>query len=290
LDPISGIGLVLALAPLFSICLEYFECFKTAQSLSVDFEVLLLKLDFEHERFIAWGEANGISKTADEGRNPELDFPPKANLIKRSLESIQSLFEDSKKLQTEYGLRALDGPCLKERKLKFPSSSGLNRFRRSYTKPSKGASSPNQPSILSKTRWAIYDKAKFVDLISDIRDLVNGLYNVLPVSNKKRDKIVFKDIRSLLPDIARLKLVETASEEAYPTWSEAASLMIIASEAGTIDGRGSIGQWVEELDGSVESESETRPNVRPRPSPGTSFLTNPGIYTLYLHLSRPSRV
>ena len=149
----EAIGLLLGLAPLFSICLEYFDYFKTTQTLCEEFELLLLKLDLEHERFIAWGEANGISKPADEGRNPELDSPPKAKLIQRSLEAIRSLFENSKKLQAEYGLRAFNGPSLNDQKPKFPSSSGLSRFRRSYAKLSRDTNSPAQPSIISRTRW-----------------------------------------------------------------------------------------------------------------------------------------
>ncbi|KAE9362631.1 hypothetical protein N431DRAFT_490391 [Stipitochalara longipes BDJ] len=283
MDPFSTIRLALGVAPLFSICLEYFEYFKTAQSLSADVEILLLKLDFEHERFIAWGEANGISKTLDEGQNPDLVVPSKSDLIKRSLKSIQALFEDGKKLQSDYGLRAVNDLDPKKLDSKFPSSSGMNRFRRSYTKLRNQAGSQSQPSILTKTKWAIHDKAKFVLLISDIRDLVSGLYNILPVSNKERDKIAFKDLRSLLPDIGRLKLVETASEEEYPTWSEAASLMIIASETGTIAGKGSIARWAEDLDDPEDIETETEPRQAPRSRPDElQFnLTNSLLHRMY---------
>jgi hypothetical protein len=82
MDPVStGIGIVLGLAPMFSVCLEYFQCFKSAQSFSDDLELLTLKLDIEHERLIAWGEANGILKTVDDGRNPGLDLPSTNDLI-----------------------------------------------------------------------------------------------------------------------------------------------------------------------------------------------------------------
>jgi hypothetical protein len=48
------------------------------------------------------------------------------------------------------------------------------------------------------------------------------VYAILPVSDKERDRTAIQDIVSLLPDLARLKLVEAASEEAYPAWSGAA--------------------------------------------------------------------
>ncbi|KAI9783540.1 MAG: hypothetical protein M1839_003710 [Geoglossum umbratile] len=221
MDPITtGVGIALGLAPIFS-------------SFSVDLELLILKLDIEHERMIAWGEANGILKTADESRNPGLDLPSTNDLIKRGLSSIQSLFRDGKKLQEYYGLQPMNGNYLEAANPKFLSTSGLRSFRKSYSRISKATGSQNKLSVLSKTRWAIYDKAKFTVLLSDIKGLVDGLYQILPVPNKVRDKIVFKAIRSLVPDFKRLRLVETASEDKYSTWSEAASLMAAASEAGT---------------------------------------------------------
>jgi hypothetical protein len=268
MDPITtGVGIVLGLAPMFSVCLEYFQYFKSAQSFPGDLELLILKLDIEHERMIAWGEANGILKTADENRNPGLDLPSTNDLIKRCLSSIQSLFRDSKKLQEYYGLQSIDGNYLEAQNPKFLSTSGLRSFRKSYSRISKATGSQNKPSVLSKTRWAIYDKAKFTVLLSDIQGLVDGLYQILPVPNKVRDKIVFKAIRSLVPDFKRLRLVETASEDKYSTWSEAASLMAAASEAGTMEGR-SVGQWVGELDDSQETESEITSDRRNYPSKG----------------------
>jgi hypothetical protein len=86
MEPIS---FTVGILPLFSVCLEYFEYFKTAQSLPYDLEILMLKLDLEHERFVAWGEINGFSKTRNDDQNPILDNQQKTDLIKRGLESIQ---------------------------------------------------------------------------------------------------------------------------------------------------------------------------------------------------------
>ncbi len=54
--------------------------------------------DLEHERFVAWGEINGFSKTRNDDHNPILDNQQKTDLIKRGLESIESLFENSNRL------------------------------------------------------------------------------------------------------------------------------------------------------------------------------------------------
>lgn len=274
MEPVTaGVGIVLGLAPLFSVCLEYFQYFKSAQSLFVDLELLVLKLDIEHERIIAWGEANGILKTVDNGRNPNLDLPPKNDLIERGLISIQSLFGDSKNLQERYGVQSIDENYLEAANPKFLSTSGLRSFRKSFSRFSKTSDSKNTPSVLSKTRWAIYDKAKFMVLLSDIKALVDGLYQILPVSNKVRDKIVFKAMKSLVPDFKRLRLVELASEDNYPTWSETANLLAEASETGTIPDR-SVGKWVEELSDSQDTESEATSDRRNYPSKGNVHRSN----------------
>jgi hypothetical protein len=70
--------------------------------------------------------------------------------------------------------------------------------------------------------------------VKDIRELVTSLYEILPVPNKERDRMVLDDMRSLLPDTTRLKQVELASEDLYTTWSEAASLIVLASEMGSV--------------------------------------------------------
>ncbi|KAI9655952.1 MAG: hypothetical protein M1829_000462 [Trizodia sp. TS-e1964] len=155
MDPISGIGIVLGLAPMFSVCLEYFQYFKSAQSLSVDFELLVLKLDIEHERMLAWGEANGILEKAKDRRNPGLDLPSKKELIQRALGSIESLFRDNNKLQDFYGLQPVDGSDVEATNAKFLSTSGLRMFRKAYSRINKAPGNENKPSVLSKTKWAM---------------------------------------------------------------------------------------------------------------------------------------
>jgi hypothetical protein len=92
----------------------------------------------------------------------------------------------------------------------------------------------SRPDLAARTRWAVFDKSKFEVLVKDIRELVTSLYEILPVPNKERDRMVLEDMRSLLPDTDRLKQVELASEGLYAAWSEAASLMVLASETGSI--------------------------------------------------------
>jgi hypothetical protein len=91
-------------------------------------------------------------------------------------------------------------------KLAFPSSSALRRLHWPQKRPKPQGETTQKLSFLKKTRWAINDKSKFESLIRDVRDLVDGLYAILPVSDKERDRTSIQDIVSLLPDLARPKL------------------------------------------------------------------------------------
>ena len=69
--PVEPIGLsisAVALATLFSSCLECFGYFQSAKSFTNDFDLLLAKLDCQKERLLTWGDLVGISKSTEEGR------------------------------------------------------------------------------------------------------------------------------------------------------------------------------------------------------------------------------
>lgn len=60
-----------------------------------------------------------------------------------------------------------------------------------------------------------------------------GLYDVLPVPVKEQNRMVVEDIKSLLLDIGRLEQLEITSEEVYPAWPEAASMIVAVSEVAS---------------------------------------------------------
>lgn len=81
-EPVSLTIGVIALATLFSTCLECFDYFRVAKLLTQDLELLLVKLDCQRERLLTWGDLVGICKTAEEGRSPDLDSS-KSELVNR---------------------------------------------------------------------------------------------------------------------------------------------------------------------------------------------------------------
>src|SRR5439155_16301543 len=103
----------------------------------------------------------------------------------------------------------------------------------------------------------IHDKTKFEGLIHDLRDLIDGLNQVLPVKKEMQDQIVKDDIRSIL-DLSKLRLVESACEGTYTAWSETASKVIAATEIGTVDRR-NIEEWMRDAEGVNDDDGAARP-------------------------------
>ena len=109
-EPISLTVGVVALASLFSTCIECFDFFKAGQRLEEDIDILLIKLDLEKTRMLIWGNAVGILKAEDEGRAVELSEPSTSTLVGRCLERVQSLLSNTEDLQKAYGLKAVAEP------------------------------------------------------------------------------------------------------------------------------------------------------------------------------------
>src|ERR1700722_5888184 len=102
-EPISLSIWAVALASLFSTCLECFNYFEAAKTVAWDLDLLLVKLDCEREKLLTWGDIVGIFKSSAEGRNPALDS--KNDIIQRCLNSLESLVSNSDDLQRKYGVQ-----------------------------------------------------------------------------------------------------------------------------------------------------------------------------------------
>ena len=90
-----------SLITLFSTCVQCFECFQAARSFPRKFDLLLVKLDVEKVRLIAWGDAVGLLGPGSEERVSRIrDIP----VVERSLREIKALLDDAQRLREKYGL------------------------------------------------------------------------------------------------------------------------------------------------------------------------------------------
>ncbi|KAK4208738.1 prion-inhibition and propagation-domain-containing protein [Rhypophila decipiens] len=267
MEPIS---LTLSVIPLFHSCIQYFQLFKTAESASSDIQVLLFQLDCHHEDLNIWGEKHGIF----DGTGPPVPVPKEvSDRLETALGLLESLFKDSHALRERYGIVQSNdaSETTTAQDASFPSSAGLRRlnwFKNKYNKSNLGTEPKEQSarpplSLLSRTRWAISDKDKFEGLIQKIGQIVGQVQKILPVPDEFRNQTALQDIFPLITNLSRLRLYQTACASIRPAWSNSASGLIIASEAASVRGPGTISHWVEQVaDGASQLEHNGNPLER----------------------------
>lgn len=104
----AGLALgVIGLAGLFSNCLDCFHLIQTGLSLDKDYKLLETKLRNQELRLCAWGAACRLDD--QEQYDSALDEPVLLQRIKETLECIQQLFNDGKRLRKRYGLKPWKG-------------------------------------------------------------------------------------------------------------------------------------------------------------------------------------
>ena len=224
MDGISlAVGIV-GLAGVFSSCLECFELFETTKSLQQDFEDLLLFLDCQKERLVTWGELVGMVQAGEEGKDPN-------SPVTRCLVRIISLLSDAEQLREKYGVRSSSTVKSSDKQITRLGSERLKKLRGAFTRLGLSRKTSNDPGLLLKTRWAIFDKVKFEALVFKVEKLVTELHRIVPVRERLQTKMVQTDIALL--DVPQLRLVERVCEEPYPSWSDVASAIITFTQAGT---------------------------------------------------------
>ena len=229
--PVEPVSLSIAIASLFTACIECFEYFKAAKEFEQNFKVLLVKLEYQQERLLVWGDLAGVCNEKRHDVKPISESEQKRqDLTKSCLDSIHRLLKDTENLKTKYGLRAYT-PAVDTAPHSGVSSNALKRFRLRLGRQSQ------VPSVIEKTRWAIHDETKFQKLVQDIRDLIDGLMTEVPVPPELQEQKVQDDLASMVDDIQSLHLFQEACKDDYPEWWNAASAAIDASEIATQDNR-----------------------------------------------------
>ena len=259
----EAIGFILAIAGLYSSCIDAFEQIRAARSFGRDFEILSTRFEVRKARFLQWGDGVGLLHEAKDGRHPQLDSLSIRPALERVLHCIQMLLTDTENLKSKYGLQeAVDEGTGKGGAVagtttapdNSPTISGRRRdlFRSSYARfQSRIRKGQKESSLAVKTQWAIAGRTEFNTLISELDSMVEDLYRLVPVQPAFRKLMVKEDIDSLPEDLAILKLVQEAcavdagAEDLGP-WLEAASVRVEMTELGTQDRR-DIDDWLAEV-------------------------------------------
>jgi len=252
----------IALASLFSTCVECFEYYAAARDAEEDFKTVLVRLDLEKTRLLIWGDQVGILKTTGQGRSPYLDTHNET--LNKVFVRLRNLLRESDGSRDKYGRmsRTAQDPIVTmirddlSRNSKRLFVSAWDEFKREFGAKINRAF--YDPTL--RIRWAISGRSQFEGLVIEVRGLIDSLNQYIEVPSQVVDSIVYRDI-TILDDLSRLRLVEEASEGVYPSWSDKARTVISQSEAGTLDHRDSEEVQHDQYPPTVPRSAETTSSI-----------------------------
>ena len=224
-----------ALASLFSTCVECWGYIDSARSHGREYELLATKLEVERTRFLILGQLIGILDSDKNGPS-FLDTPFIVAAMERSLNCILAIFQDSEALESRYGLQQAKNI---ENKAEFPTvgKHQFFRFQEAYSQfRARLKGTQAQTSLLKKTRWAIRDRIKFDNLIKDLNQLIDGLKEITdPYVTKAQQQNAIIEELDKTQDLRVLQTIKEATVGFHQDWSDAATEVMEMSVAGDKD-------------------------------------------------------
>jgi len=236
----EGTGLVfnaVSLVPVWNSCVQAFDIINAGRRYGIESEVLRVKLEVERIRLLLWGESLDLNAIQSDDPAAEtlidsrLGGSDKIPTIVALLGCIELVFTNADQLQKKYGLKAEGRVDLNDAVHEDQSASvavGANNilgsiFTRAYKILRTSAKNKRQSTSLArKTMWAINDKAKFLKLVAEIKELNDHLISLFPDVASKNAETVRIDIQSS-DDIRPLQLLRDASAVDHKDISDAAS-------------------------------------------------------------------
>jgi Prion-inhibition and propagation len=221
-------GLVIGVVSLWKTCVEIFEVIDSGRKYGMEYEILRVKLEVERIRLVTWGNALGLSEV-EHGRptlHARLNQDDVRDAVLRLLGCIQHVFENTERLQGSYGLRPVTPTPHNAGDEGRPTQSQLILgpiFKRSYkTLLELARYRQNSTPLHKKTIWAIHNKKKFGEMISEIKGFNDNLESLFPDIKG----YTFEDMRNEInqsEDIDALQSLEEATMNQHEDISSAAS-------------------------------------------------------------------
>ncbi|KIM22050.1 hypothetical protein M408DRAFT_29057, partial [Serendipita vermifera MAFF 305830] len=230
---IGAIGMVTA----WNACVQAFDTVGSVGSFGLDHQIIQVKLEVERVRLLSWGEMVGLATVQPGQSNPDHIVDQRLNrddmreTVMKLLGCIQHVFNDTDSLQRKYGLKQDTSAAGGETLSLITTSNGgqlilKSVFKRAYVNLQKSAKEYQQNTPLKlRARWAIGDKAKFLDLIAEIRGFNDSLVSLFPDVTSKTAARLREDIDAS-DEISSLQLLEQASADEHEDIWESASMRL----------------------------------------------------------------
>ena len=166
---------VVALASLFSTCIDLFDRFESGRSHKDELNMAYTKLHLLKVRLLRWGHALNIETPGSECHELKQHWPEVHHAVGCSLFGITQTFEKAFILTKKYKLtasRSLVGRLL--RRPQRRSQQGIEVANCAE------ARAPLWALLRNQTVWAIHDKQKLDSFIETLSFLIENLESILP--------------------------------------------------------------------------------------------------------------
>ena len=170
-----------ALAGLFSTCIEFIEYFEQGKNFAKDFQLALTKVSLMKRRLSQWGATMSIKSPGAEAKKFQDRWPAESGVIMESLMGIRDILASTTHMCRRYRCSSKEqqdpakwlewridgGACCGRTTLGAASPFSTKAYRHDSLK-----------TVRLKALWAIQDKKKFQALIADFDFLLGNLEKI----------------------------------------------------------------------------------------------------------------
>ncbi|KAJ6286662.1 prion-inhibition and propagation-domain-containing protein [Bipolaris maydis] len=229
-------GLALGVVALWKTCVEVFEVVDSGRSYGMEYELLRVKLEVERIRLVTWGDTIGLDGENSTTRpDTRLQQSNVNETVMRLLGCIQHIFDNSERLQSNYGLRPSEDQT-QNASVDIGVGPGILGavFRRPYENLRRAARDRQRDTKLrKKALWAIHDRRKFQTMIMEIKGFNDNLESLFPGSRLQVAEALRIDVESSAA-VEELQLLQEATSEDHEVLSDVASARLEVLGASTV--------------------------------------------------------
>lgn len=240
---LSMVGTVGVLGQIFQGCINAYQIFTTASNLGRDSERLVCKIRIEEMRLLVWGREWGVEEGKLEkylGEESKAGNERLRGLAIQVLSELYKTITDLDKLKGRYGLRDADNATPQQEKGALEGKGGNgngNGNNKTKDKPAPGEAWKEnfkdksfaerfKSELHLRAKWVIADKDKFHFFLQDLKDYNDGLEQLFPPSRLATLHRTWQNelLQGAQRDLAKLGLLESASNGVYPQLTTSANL------------------------------------------------------------------
>ena len=205
-----------ALASLFSTCVDCFEYVQLGFNFGKPYQKCLLKLNVVQLRLSRWGESVQLTGQGDQSSSPRISTASEADLqsVKSLLGEIVVQFQNAETVSQRYITKAkCDESTAIAGAASNPEDTNLealgSQMRNLAIRRQK------QSSIKQKFKWAVYEEKHFNRLIEDLTGLVNDLVELFPAAKPTQEHLCALEVSEIAEaqNVQTLNVLEDVSAD-----------------------------------------------------------------------------